>query len=97
MVLGLHLFTFVVLLVELVILPFGLVGRHWLGIHQFPEVFKLVVTAILLAYCSASVRRVYDAGWPRALLSGLVLMGVLGAANVVFYRSLQFVVVMLMV
>lgn len=97
MVLGLHLFTFVVLLVELVILPFGFVGRHWLGFQAFPTEFKLLATAILLAYFSASVQRVYETGWPRALVSGALLMVVLMAANMIVYRALQFAVVMLMV
>lgn len=96
-VLGLHLFTFVILLVELVILPFGYVARHAFGVQAFPLAFKLLTLGILWAYVAMSLRRVHAIGWPRALASGIALIFILVAANAVVYRSLQFAITMLLI
>lgn len=94
-IVALHLFTFLVLFMQLTVGPASLLARslggNWYLIvfHAWRPVFSLVV----LAYTVIALRRVYGSGWGRAFLAALAFLLVLGATSFLVYRTVQFLVV----
>jgi len=89
-----HLFTFMLLFVQLVLLPGGWLYAalgHADGGGLPPAV--MVMTAIMLGlYTAVALRRSYDAPWWQALLLPLPLMWLMLMGSLYVYRTLQFLV-----
>ena len=89
-----HLFTFMLLFVQLVLLPGGWVYTS-LGFPsggELPGAVKLVTAALLGLYVAVALRRSYDAPWWLALLLPLPLLWLMMLGSVFVYRTLQFLV-----
>jgi len=89
-----HLFTFMLLFVQLVLLPGG-----WLYVAlgfpsggELPPAVKLATGVILGLYVTLMLRRSYDAPWWLALLLPLPLLWLMMMGSVWVYRTLQFLV-----
>lgn len=92
---ALHLFTFLVLFMQVVILPGSLVVLllERLGLEGGRALGALAGTAFalaVLAYVTLALREVYQGPLWRAALSAAVLLGVLLVTHAVVYRSLLF-------
>lgn len=95
LVVALHLFTFYVLLIQLVVGPFAYAERAMTGAWHttFDHIWRLIVLASTLAYTAIALRTVYATAWWRAGITAVVLLLVLLAANYTVYRAVQFMVV----
>lgn len=89
-----HFFAFLLLFVQLVLLP----GR-WLyvslgfdGAGDMPLMVKLATVALMALYVAAMLRRSYDAPWWLAWLLSLPLLCLVLLASIWIYRTLQFLV-----
>ncbi len=90
-----HQFTFVLLYIQLLVLPAG-----WLyfalgyggASGGMPGWVKIATTGLIGLYMALSLRRVYACSWPVALLLPFLLNTMLLVANVAVYRTLQFLV-----
>jgi len=95
-VVALHLFAFLVLYMELV---FGLLlmlvslglGSEWMS-GAWPQLRLLLALPVLL-YLLFALRRTYAAPWWLAALGTLATLLMLGAAHMLVYRSVQFLVI----
>jgi hypothetical protein len=94
LVVATHLFTFMLLFVQLVLLPGG-----WLyAVLGFatgsglPPVVSAVTAGVLGGYFALALRRSYDAPWWQALLLPLPLLLLMMTGSVYAYRTLQFLV-----
>lgn len=94
-IVALHLFTFYVLLFQLVLGPLGYLERGFGGIWStlFNQGWRPVVATLVIAYTLVAVRRVYRTAWWRAALAATALLLVLLLANFAVYRAVQFLVV----
>lgn len=94
-IVALHLFTFYVLLIQLVVGPFAYAERAMTGTWHamFDHAWRLLVLALTLAYTAIALRTVYATAWWRAGLAATALLLVLLAANYTVYRAVQFMVV----
>jgi hypothetical protein len=93
-VVALHLFTFLLLFVQIVVTPL-----HWLterlGVQLAPPYGALLGFALLGVLCTyilLACRNAYRVGWGAALLGLAGVMVGLWFANLWVYRTLQFVV-----
>lgn len=87
---ALHYFAFVLLFIEVVILPAAWLGV-WLGLGAQP--LKWASFALLVLHAAGLLRTAYGSSWWHAGLGGLALPLLLFAINVSVYRALQFVIV----
>lgn len=93
-VVALHLFTFLLLFVQLVVTP-----MHWLpegtGLALPPWFFATVAVALLGALCAyflLACRTAYRIGWVGGALGLVAVLAGLWFANLWVYRALQFLV-----
>ncbi|TXK64312.1 DUF3667 domain-containing protein [Alkalisalibacterium limincola] len=94
-VVALHLFTFLVLFIELTIGPASLVANA-LGGSWYVAMFhawRPIMLIVVLGYTTLAIRRVYATPWWRALLAAMAFLLVLGVTNYLVYRTVQFMVV----
>jgi hypothetical protein len=98
-VVALHLFTFLLLFVQLVVLPL-----HWLsdrfGIDippPFHAVLPLTLMAVLFGYVLLACRNAYRSGWGAAVLGLIAVLVGLWFANLWVYRALQFVITLALI
>lgn len=88
-----HFIAFVLLLVEVVVLPTGLLEEA-LGLRgEMPLWLKSVVAGLLFVHTGRMLRVGYGSSWLRAVLGGLLLPALLLAINITVYRALQFAIV----
>lgn len=92
-VVALHLFAFVLFLIELVVLPASLVGKA-LGAEQMPGGFALAGLSLMGLYFMRALQVAYAQPLWKALPRGLLLLVMLGVFSVVVYRGLQFALVL---
>jgi Protein of unknown function (DUF3667) len=93
-VVALHLFTFLLLFVQVVMTPL-----HWLTEVQGPGLppairmgLGLSLLGVLLAYFLLACRTAYRVGWGAAVLGLVAVLFGLWVANLWVYRALQFLV-----
>lgn len=87
-----HLFTFLLLFVQCVLLPSGYLAAK-LGILAeggMPLAIRLATAAVVGLYVAAALRRAYDAPWWLALLMPVPVLWALLMGSLYLYRSLQF-------
>lgn len=87
-----HLFTFLLLFVQCVLLPTGYLA-DWLGLvgaAGMPQAVKLATAAVVGLYVAVAMRRAYDAPWWLAILLPVPLLWALMLGSLYVYRSLQF-------
>lgn len=88
-----HQFTFLLLYIQLVMLPLGWIAMQaGYAATGMPLWAKLGMLGIVWTYLSLSLRRVYQAHWAYALALPLALNLLLLAANLWVYRFLQFAI-----
>jgi len=89
-----HFFTFLLLFVQLVLLPGGwiYVSLGFQGGGELPGLVKLATGLLLGLYVTLMLRRSYDAPWWLALLLPLPLLYLMIQGSVWVYRTLQFLV-----
>lgn len=94
-VFALHLFTFALFYIQILQAAFALTAR--LGLPDLPLLSALAGTLQLVPvpYFALASRRSYASSWPWALACGAAAMLLLFAANLLVYRSLQFVIALL--
>ncbi|MDC7807121.1 DUF3667 domain-containing protein [Luteimonas sp BLCC-B24] len=95
LVVALHLFTFYVLLIQLVVGPLAYAERALGGAWSaaLDQTWRALVLALSLAYTTVALRTVYATAWWRAAAAAAALLLVLLAANYTVYRAVQFVAV----
>lgn len=89
-----HLFTFMLLFVQLVLLPGGWLHAA-LGFATgsgLPPAVSVATAGVLVLYLALTLRRVYDAPWWQAALLPLPLLLLMMTGSVYLYRTLQFLV-----
>lgn len=93
LVIALHTFTFLLLFVELVLLP-GAMLMQALAVAKagIPTWIKIGSASILVAYLMRTLRIAYAAKWWHATLGVSLWIVSLGIANLWIYRTLQFLV-----
>ena len=87
-----HLFTFLLLFVQCVLLPTGYLAARFglLGAEGMPLAVKLATAAVIGLYVAVAMRRAYDAPWWLAILLPVPLLWALMLGSLYVYRSLQF-------
>jgi hypothetical protein len=94
-IVALHLFTFVVLFIELTVGPASLVanvfGGNWY-VAMF-HAWRPILLIVVLTYTTLAIRRVYSTKWWQALPAAMALLLVLGVTSFLVYRTVQFLVV----
>lgn len=94
-VVGLHLFSFLVLLQQLLLGPTGMIAREWGG-EWFVRLWSLaspVTIMLALVYFAVALRRVYRAPWWWSVVAMVLFVLSLGIAHLLVYRTLQFLVI----
>lgn len=89
-----HLFTFILLFVQCVLLPSGYLAAA-LGLQStngMPPAVLIATMAVPGLYVTLGVRRAYDVPWWLALLVSAPLLWGMMIGSVFVYRSLQFVI-----
>lgn len=89
-----HFFTFLLLFVQLVLLPGGwlYISLGFPGGGELPPLIKLGTGLLLGLYVALMLRRSYDAPWWLAFLLPLPLLYLMVQGSVWVYRTLQFMV-----
>lgn len=98
-VVALHLFTFLLLFVQLVFGPL-----HWLASHVDVELpplarvaLRLLIGGTLASYIAIACRRAYATTWPGGLLGLVAVIVGLWFGNLWVYRALQFAIALWLV
>ncbi len=91
-VVALHLFTFVLFFIELVVLPGGWLASRF-GVFSLPVWATFASMAILGHYFAMAVHRVYSVSWWRAVPSAVLLMVAMFTGSLYVYRTLQFLLI----
>ncbi|MFY2765296.1 DUF3667 domain-containing protein [Arenimonas sp. MALMAid1274] len=94
LVVATHQFTFLLLFLQLVLLPGGYV-YDWLGLQGtgvLPLGVAVGTAALIVLHFSFGLRRAYDSPWWLALLVPVPLLVLMLLASVYLYRTLQFVI-----
>lgn len=95
LVVATHQFTFLLLYVQIVVIPAGMLLRFW--DHGPPGAAANVALMLpLLAYMSVSLRRIYECSWAMALWVPIFVNALMVATNLFVYRPLQFAVTFLL-
>jgi hypothetical protein len=98
-VVALHIFTFLLLFVQLVLAPLNwLADRTGLQIPPpFGAVLPLFLTGLVFAYILLACRNAYRCGWRAAAMGFFAVMVGLWFANLWVYRALQFVITLALI
>jgi hypothetical protein len=98
-VVALHLFTFLLVYMQLVGLPL-----QWLSLHTairipapFGAALPLAMAVVLFAYILLACRNAYRSGWGAAALGLVAVLVGLWFANLWVYRALQFLITLALI
>lgn len=92
---ALHLFSFAILLQQVLLGPLGLLGRH-IGGPWFMTAFQILMPVsliMLVIYFVIALRRTYESPWWWAALAGALFMFAIGLIHLLIYRPVQFLVI----
>ncbi|MCW5723547.1 MAG: hypothetical protein KIS81_01160 [Maricaulaceae bacterium] len=95
LVTALHLFAFILLLMQLLIGVPGLLARHWGGewVRQLFPWLSATLGFLVLAYTVIALRRAYQSPWWWSSTAALLTLLAFGAAHQIVYRPVQFLTI----
>jgi len=88
-----HMFAFLLLFIELVVLPSGWLTTQMFGSANVPAPIKLAVLGLLVIHIALTLRRVYRIGIVWAVPAAVTALALLMLISVHVYRPLQFMLV----
>lgn len=92
---ALHLFSFAILLQQVLLGPISLLGRHFGG-PWFMTAFQILIPlslTILVIYFMIALRRTYESPWWWAVPAGGLFMCAIMLIHLFIYRPVQFLVI----
>ncbi len=94
-VVALHLFAFLIFLLELLVLPGALIARA-LGVAEIPGAVKIALPVLIIAYSARALQVVYARPMLLALPMAFAIWVLLFVFSVSIYRALQFAIIFAM-